>query len=817
MRLKVIIAREPKHEDSVLAVAWIRSNELVSVGDDQQVLKWNLVNSDVQVLMHLPSSLHPTCMQWLPYDYIKQQMNDIFILTSTEGKFYICNRKGRIEKIVEAHRGAILSGRWSNDGSTFATCGEDGAVKIWSRNGMLRSILLENSSPIYGICWNGNDSCIAFCCGENCFTKALKSQALIKWKGHDGIGLCIDWNANTNLLVSGGEDCKYKVWDEYGRPIYSSSPHDYPVTSVAWNADGDLFAVGSFNLLRLCDKAGWSHSLEKLITGTVYNISWSPDSTQLAGACSDGSVLHAYLVEKRITWRNIEAVQIKRQLIDIRDVLSNIAYEKLELRDRITKLSLGFEQLVVATISQCYIFSIKNWNTPIIMDLKECNVSLIMLCEKYFLLVDGSLMQVYNYEGRMQCLLKLPVMSISREAASEKIVAISNDTIAIRDRVNLKMVYFFETVTGKSVGNGKLSHTNDIIEIAIDQCGAANDRKLAFIDKCLDCFLVIVKTSGAVVTNIVFNDQTNMLAGLQDNRLVVWLYPAAVFIDRDLLQKTIFENDESDFGKSPYLHNFVGNHISVRRSDGALISCTITPFASALNLFISSNKWDQAIRLCRHIRENYLWAMLAVIATELKNFYAAEIAYTALDEIEKVKFLSHLRAEQNNEVRSAMMAAFTRNFKDADAMLVQNGYIFRALMLNISLFQWQRALELAIKYDMHLATVIGYRQKYLQEMGRKEINQDFLKYQSQVEIDWDHIQQAIFFVNSSNKILFHWNFSIPYSFNWNAKFLRNRVQRTYCAVNLKSDFSETDSRYCRASCRLQLAECREHLASIVTV
>lgn len=47
-----------------------------------------------------------------------------------------------------------------------------------------------------------------------------------------------------------------QVWDEYGRAVYSSSSHDYPVTSVAWSDDGELFAVGSFNLLRLCDKAG---------------------------------------------------------------------------------------------------------------------------------------------------------------------------------------------------------------------------------------------------------------------------------------------------------------------------------------------------------------------------------------------------------------------------------------------------------------------------------------------------------------------------------------------------------------------------------
>ncbi|CAG9540779.1 unnamed protein product [Cercopithifilaria johnstoni] len=178
MRLKVTIAREPKHSDSVIAITWIKSDELISVGDDQQVLKWNLMNGDVQVLMHLPSMLYPTDMQWLPHDSTKQQLNDIFILTSTDGKFYICNRNGRIEKVVDAHQGAILSGRWSHDGSTFATCGEDGAIKLWSRNGMLRSILVENNYPVYGICWNGDDSSIAYCCGENCFIKVLKSQTL---------------------------------------------------------------------------------------------------------------------------------------------------------------------------------------------------------------------------------------------------------------------------------------------------------------------------------------------------------------------------------------------------------------------------------------------------------------------------------------------------------------------------------------------------------------------------------------------------------------------------------------------------------------
>jgi len=41
--------------------------------------------------------------------------------------------------------------------------------------------------------------------------------------------------------------------------VYVSSAHDYPITAVSWSPDGDLFAIGSFNTLRLCDKTGVSY------------------------------------------------------------------------------------------------------------------------------------------------------------------------------------------------------------------------------------------------------------------------------------------------------------------------------------------------------------------------------------------------------------------------------------------------------------------------------------------------------------------------------------------------------------------------------
>lgn len=37
------------------------------------------------------------------------------------GKFHIIGKSGRIEKCVEAHRGAVLVGKWSTDGSSLLT------------------------------------------------------------------------------------------------------------------------------------------------------------------------------------------------------------------------------------------------------------------------------------------------------------------------------------------------------------------------------------------------------------------------------------------------------------------------------------------------------------------------------------------------------------------------------------------------------------------------------------------------------------------------------------------------------------------------
>ena len=89
---------------------------------------------------------------------------------------------------------------------------------------------------------------------------------------------------------------------------------------------------------------------------------------------------------------------IGRKTIALRNV-TNDAWEQLEFRDRIIQLALGYNHLVVATTSQCYVYTTRNWNTPTIFELKDGSVSLIVQAEKHFLLVESNSIHLYSYEG----------------------------------------------------------------------------------------------------------------------------------------------------------------------------------------------------------------------------------------------------------------------------------------------------------------------------------------------------------------------------------------------------------------------------------
>ncbi|KAJ8256291.1 hypothetical protein COCON_G00184430 [Conger conger] len=775
----------PTHKELVSSVGWTTADELYSCSEDHQIFRWNLLTNETVLVVRLPEEMFPVDLHWFPKAAgRKQGQADVFVLTSTDGRFHLVSKTGRMEKSVEAHRGAVMAGRWNYDGTALITAGEDGQIKIWSKSGMLRSTLAQQGSPVYSVAWGPDSDRILYTSGKQLIIKPLQPSAkVLQWKAHDGVILKVDWSSVNDLILSGAEDCKYKVWDSYGRLLYSSSSQDYPVTCVAWAPDGELFAVGSFNTLRLCDKTGapwllpvlgalsvsrknpvtlvrllfslsvvccevkWSYALEKPATGSVFSVAWSADGTQLAGACGNGHVIFAHVVEQRWEWKNFEITLTKRRTMQVRNVL-NDAVDVLEFRDRVIKASLSHGHLVVTTSLQCYVYSTQNWNTPLIFDLKEGSVSLILQAERHFLLVDGGGVYVFSYEGRLVSTPKFPGMRT--DLLNTQTVSLSNDTIAIRDKADEKVIFLFEALTGKALGDGKpLTHKMEVVEIALDQCGTVNERKIALIDRNRDLYLTSVRRFGreekankigTMVHTMAWNDTANILCGVQDVQFTVWYYPNVVCVDRELLPKTLFLKDASEFSRAPQILSCVGTRVTVRRADGSLVHTAVSPCPALLHDYAGSARWDDALRLCRFAKDQTLWACLAAMAMANRELTTAEVAYAAIGEVDKVQYINSIKDLPSRESSLAHMLLFSGHVQEAEAALLQAGLIFQAIQVHINLYNWDRALELAVKHKTHVDTVLAYRRRFLQDFSKEETNKRFLQYSEGVEVDWEKIQ-----------------------------------------------------------------------------
>ncbi|KAG2494842.1 hypothetical protein HYH03_007082 [Edaphochlamys debaryana] len=748
MRLKVKQGSAQVHSELTGAVGWNVWNELFSCSDDQTIHKWNMLGEPEQKVCQLDAYF--TDIHWYPVSSKKNQAGgtDVFAVACTDGTVKILARTGRMERSIEAHKGACISLRWSFDGTALATAGEDGSVKIWSRNGMLRSTLAQADSPVYCIVWAYDCDQLCYCTGSNVVIKSLSSNAKQNaWKAHDGVVLKCDWSPINHLIVTGGEDCKYKVWDSFGRLLYQSGVYDYPVTSVAWSPSGELFAVGGFNSMQLCDRMGWAYSKIHLNdTGSIMSLSWTADSTALAGSGGGGAVVFGQVVDLALEDGKMQVTVVDEHRIVVNDILNENADELPEFRDRVIKVSLGYGYLIVATATQCHIYNTTNLGTPHIFDLKD-TVTLLLQAERNFLLLDNSAgIQIYTYEGRQICNPRF--QGLRTELLNAQMITISNDTIAVLDQqASGTTVRFFDTAQGRPLGD-PWSHTLEVKEIALSQAGTINDRQLIVIDRNRDLYLLPVMKRNiaklaAMCDSAKWHDATPMLGAMVDQRLCVWYYPSEVYVDKDLLNKTRYTKSDSDFGKSAQIQMFAGNRCLVRRSDGVLVSAATSPYPAVLYDMVRRQQWDKATRLCRFIKDPTMWATLAAIAMSARELNTAEVAFSAIDEVDKTHFVRKVKSIPTEEGRNAELALYRHKPDEAEVILVQAGLIYRAIKLNIKLFNFERAYDLATQHKQHQDTVLYYRQSFLRGAKQQETNPRFMQANDSIVVDAKVVKKKI--------------------------------------------------------------------------
>jgi len=735
----------PKHTSIVTSVGWAKKDkqyELISCGDDKAVWRWHAEGAAVGKVCDLDAFC--TTMARMP----NHKGNDnLFCLGCADGSFRLMSETGREEKKVEAHQGAVIHVKWSWDGGAIATSGEDGTVKVWSRSGMLRSTLTQMPHAVYSVVWSPDCENLLFACNRKIHLKSIQAgQKQVEWKAHEGIVLQLDWSFVNNTILSGGEDCRYKIWDSYGRLLFNSAPMDHVVTSVAWSPNGKYFAVGAYNALKLCDRTGWSYCRESPDCGSIFAIAWSSDGTQLACGGGSGSVVFASLVDRAISWQNTDVVLDENNSITVHDIM-NETKEELDFRDRVTDFSLAYGALVVTSNNQCFIYHQTNWNTPHVEDLKD-PPTLIVQCPHHFALVDANGIQVISYEGRVLSSIKFS--GLRTEFLNHLTLSISKDSLALVDPSAQKQIRVFDVYTGKQTGQ-PIVHKLDIVQISLNQQGVGAERKVAILDKNKDLYLTKAMQAerterlGSMVDTFMWNDATDMLITLSDDKLATYIYPSVVFIDKDLLSKTLQYKTCTDAGKYAQIVAFHGSQCVIRKADGADLVVVTTPYPQLLYQHCEKNQWEPAVRLCRYVKSPELWAALAAMAIQARTLDTVEIALAAIDEVDKVQFVAHINKHKDEVLQTAELALFCKRRDEALNTLLQAKppRIYRAIKMNIRLHRWNDALELALKHQTHVDTVLAYRQQHLQQMKHVETNELFQKWAASVEVDWDTVRKKI--------------------------------------------------------------------------
>lgn len=524
------------------------------------------------------------------------------------------------------------------------------------------------------------------------------------------------------------------------------------VTSIAWCPNGECFAVGSYNIIRLCDRTGWTHSRERLQSGSILSIAWTSDGTQFACAGGNSSVVFAQVVDRKFEWKNSEVTLLEPRKIRVQDV-ANESVEDLEFsRDRVVEIGLGFEYLVVTTTTQCFVYNLGNLNTPIIFDIKS-PPHFIHICRRHFLTLDSvSGICIVSFEGRVLCSPKFQGMRT--DYITKEMVTLSPDTLCVVDSTDAKIIQVIDTSVGKNIN--KLVHTAEVTHVQLNQhCLGTNERFLVYSDRNRDLYTAALFSGTAStviptykllanVESFAFNDDTNVLVGLADGRLKLWYQPEVVFVDRDLLpQATVSFEAAVEYGRSAQIVAYTGNRITIRKVDGSILFTSTSPDIALLYQLSRAGKWEECVRLCRHQRSSCLWATLASMALSKRQLDTAEQALAEINEVTKVEYVQYIKGIPSEEGIQAELALYRRQPDEAERILLQASppLVYRAIKMNLNIFRWDRALELCLKHKQHLETVLGYRQKYLDEFQREEKHQKFLSYFKKVNFNWEEVVQ----------------------------------------------------------------------------
>lgn len=126
-----------------------------------------------------------------------------------------------------------------------------------------------------------------------------------------------------------------------------------------------------------------------------------------------------------------------------------------------------------------------------------------------------------------------------------------------------------------------------------------------------------------------------------------------------------------------------------------------------------------------------------------RELNTVEIALAAIDEADKVQFINYVKELPSEPARNAALAVYQKKIPEAEQILLGARLYYRAIKLNIKMYKWDRALEIAVNNKTHVDTVIAYRKRFLTMYSKEETNDRFKQYAKDLQVEWETVKTKI--------------------------------------------------------------------------
>ncbi|CAH7685674.1 WD40-repeat-containing domain protein [Phakopsora pachyrhizi] len=218
---------------------------------------------------------------------------------ATSGEFTLWNGLTfNFETILQAHETAVRAVDWSKSGAWLVSGDNNGIIKYFQPNMNNLQMFEGHKDSVRDISFSPSDSRFASCGDDGMiklwgFEERREERSLT---GHGWDVKCVKWHPTKGLLCSGGKDSLVKFWDpRTGKCLTTLHGHKNSVQACAWNPNGHTVATASRDQMIKVFEIRMMKELANLRghKKEVCSLAWHPiHHDLLTSGGSDGSIFY---------------------------------------------------------------------------------------------------------------------------------------------------------------------------------------------------------------------------------------------------------------------------------------------------------------------------------------------------------------------------------------------------------------------------------------------------------------------------------------------------------------------------------------------